>query len=160
MPKIGITGHTNLAAESTRLILAALQKSLATYDSRQLVGITCLARGADQLFAHALLDQGGALEVVLPSADYRQRKVGADNLVEFDELINQAARVHTMPYEYADQHAYMAASEWLLDNVQELIAVWDGEPSASFGGTADVVEAARKRGIPMTICWPSGAERT
>ena len=38
-------------------------------------------------------------------------------------------------------------------------AVWDGEPARAYGGTADVVAEARKRGIPVTIIWPEGASR-
>jgi hypothetical protein len=36
-----------------------------------LVGISCLADGADQLFARAVVDMGGALEVVIPAERYR-----------------------------------------------------------------------------------------
>jgi hypothetical protein len=60
--------------------------------------VTCLARGADQIFADIVLELGGAIEVVLPAADYRQRKVKSDNVSEFDRLIARAARVHTMPF--------------------------------------------------------------
>lgn len=31
-------------------------------------GVTCLARGADQIFARVVLDLGGTVEVVLPAA--------------------------------------------------------------------------------------------
>ncbi|UJW36868.1 hypothetical protein L3Q67_02325 [Saccharothrix sp. AJ9571] len=40
-----------------------------------------------------------------------------------------------------------------------VLAVWDGGPSSGHGGTADVVDAARERGLPVTIVWPDGAER-
>jgi len=53
----------------------------------------------------------------------------------------------------------MAASEHVLSNVDVLIAVWDGEPSGGYGGTADVVTAARARSIPVTVIRPEGAAR-
>lgn len=40
-----------------------------------------------------------------------------------------------------------------------LIAVWDGQPAAGFGGTADVVAYARNHDIVVTVVWPDGAER-
>jgi hypothetical protein len=35
----------------------------------------------------------------------------------------------------------------------------DGEPARGYGGTADVVEAAEQRGVPVTVIWPDGASR-
>ena len=53
----------------------------------------------------------------------------------------------------------MAASEALLDDVEHVVAVWDGQPSDGHGGTGDVVAAARARGLPVTAVWPEGAAR-
>ncbi|GAU68072.1 hypothetical protein SSP35_06_01570 [Streptomyces sp. NBRC 110611] len=41
----------------------------------ELVGVTCLARGSDTLFAEAVVEAGGRLVVILPSRDYREAKV-------------------------------------------------------------------------------------
>ncbi|MGB3444225.1 MAG: hypothetical protein WBA97_36260 [Actinophytocola sp.] len=121
--------------------------------------MTCLARGADQIFARVVLEYGGAVEVVLPAADYRDRKVKPDNAQDFDELIGKADDVHIMPFAESNRDAYMAASEHVLSTINALVAVWDGGPSGGYGGTADVVDAARKRGLPVTVIWPDGAER-
>lgn len=159
MPRIGITGHSNLSAASTSLVREALTVELTQCVGDWLVGVSCLARGADQVFARAVLDCGGDLEVVLPAQDYRERKVKPDNLAEFDELIGKATGVHTMPFAELNREAYMAASEYVLDNVDRMIAVWDGQPSGGHGGTADVVKAARERGLSVTVVWPEGATR-
>jgi hypothetical protein len=53
----------------------------------------------------------------------------------------------------------MAASELMLADVDELFAVWDGEPARGYGGTADVVAYARQLGTPVRIIWPRGARR-
>jgi hypothetical protein len=42
----------------------------------------------------------------------------------------------------------MAASKLMVDEADELYAVWDGKPARAYGGTADVVAYARERGIP------------
>ncbi|MBB5156370.1 hypothetical protein [Saccharopolyspora phatthalungensis] len=121
--------------------------------------MSCIARGADQIFARALLDVGGSLEVILPAADYRKRKVKPDNVAEFDELIGAASKVHTMPFEESSRDAYMSASEHILGSVDAMLAVWDGQPSAGYSGTGDVVQVARERGIQVTVVWPDGADR-
>lgn len=155
MPRIGITGHTNLTPPTVPLVAAAVRSALAT--QVPLSGVSCLAKGADQIFANAVLDLGGTLNVVLPAADYRERQ--ADDVLEFDALLDRAATVHTMPFPRSGPAAYMAASEHMLARVDALLAIWDGFPSTGYGGTADVVHAARHRGLPVTVLWPKGAMR-
>lgn len=159
MTRIGITGHSNLTADAVPLIAEGIREVLAEHTGGDLVGVTCLAKGADQVFARVVLELGGAVEVVLPSADYRRRKVRPDNVDEFDELISGASAVRTMPFEEAGRDAYMAASDDVLDTVEMMVAVWDGGPSGGHGGTADVVDAARERGLQVAVIWPDGAER-
>lgn len=158
MPRIGITGHLNLSAASVPLVRAALAAELSQYRGG-LVGVTCLARGADQLFARAVLDAGGSFEVVLPAADYREHEVRANTAAQFDELLGKASKVHMMPFEQATDDAFMGAGEHVLGIVDAMFAVWDGKPSAGLGGTGDVVRAARERGIPVTVVWPDGTSR-
>jgi hypothetical protein len=156
--RIGITGHSNLSPETVALVAEALRKVLDQV-AGPVVGVSCLARGADQVFARAVLDADGEVEVVLPANDYRDRKVKPDNVTEFDELIDKASRVITMPFEQSNRDAYMAASERVLATVDALVAVWDGQPSDGRGGTGDVVTVARERGLPVTVVWPDGAHR-
>jgi hypothetical protein len=124
-----------------------------------IVGVTCLARGADQVFARVVLEIGGEIEVVLPAADYQERKVKPDNRAEFETLIGKADQVRVLPFETSNRDAYMAASETVLSDIDALVAVWDGQQSDGHGGTGDVVGAARQRGIPVTVVWPDGAAR-
>jgi hypothetical protein len=42
---------------------------------------------------------------------------------------------------------------------EQLWAVWDGQPARGYGGTADVVSAARAIGLPVQVIWPPGAHR-
>jgi hypothetical protein len=159
MPRIGITGHANLPEATAELVYRALYDALAAHPSEDLHGVTCLADGADQLFARAVLDTGGTFEVILPAPDYRDRKVKPHNLTAFDELLAAAAQVTTMPFEASGREAYMAASQELLRRSERVFAVWDGGPSGGFGGTADVVAAARDAGLPVEVFWPEGALR-
>jgi hypothetical protein len=157
VPRIGITGHANLTADSEQLVAAGIRSALENHPG-ELIGVTCLARGADQVFARIVLELGGSVEVVLPAEDYRGNTVEPGNLADFDELLGKAARVHTMDFTKSGSAAYMAASEYVLDHVDAVVAVWDGLPGRN-GGTADVVVAARARALPVTVVWPPGARR-
>ena len=53
----------------------------------------------------------------------------------------------------------MDASLDMFNRADRLVAVWDGEPARGYGGTADIVEAARDRELPITVIWPEGARR-
>ncbi|RKR86942.1 hypothetical protein BDK92_1214 [Micromonospora pisi] len=159
MPRIGVTGHVILAHGTAELVSASLAEHLRPYAGPGLRGITCLANGADQLFARQILALDGTYEAVIPAADYRQHAVERENLADFDELLDLAAKVDYMPYPRSGRQAYMAASEELLDRCEMLVAVWDGRPSVDIGDTADVVRAARERGLPVTVLWPAGARR-
>ncbi|MGW5259724.1 hypothetical protein ACWEQG_02035 [Microbispora sp. NPDC004025] len=158
MVRIGVTGHMNLTAATAVLISEAIRAHLRAADG-DIVGVSCIARGADSLFAEAVLEAGGTLEVVLPSQDYREAKVKPDHADLFDRLLGKATRVRTMPFDHASREAYVAANEAMLGSVDELVAVWDGAPAAGQGGTADVVAEARERGVPVTVIWPEGAAR-
>ena len=157
--RIAITGHRGLPAETERLIDRAIRQQLAAYAGRELAGVSNLADGADQLFAQAVLDAGGQLDVVVPAARYK------DGLPEsahatYDALLSQASSVHRLDRIESDEDAHMEASRAMLDRAEHLFAVWDGKPARGYGGTADVVAEARDRGIPVTVIWPEGASRS
>ncbi|POM26158.1 hypothetical protein BTM25_05470 [Actinomadura rubteroloni] len=155
--RIGVSGHTNITPATAGLVSRALRDLLAGQDD--VTGVTCLARGADQVFAQVVLDVGGRVEVVLPARDYRAAKVGPDNAVVFDALLGRASVVRYAPFETSGDAAYMAASEMLVGSVERLVAVWDGRPAGGHGGTADVVAHARAAGLPVDVVWPDGAAR-
>ncbi|GLW89477.1 hypothetical protein [Actinokineospora globicatena] len=157
--RIGITGHSDLTTTTVPLVVRGIREALLAHSGDDLVGVTCLARGADQVFARVVLEAGGTIEVVLPAPDYRDRKVKPDNVAAFDNLLARASSVHTMSFPESTPDAYMAAGEHVLASVDAVVAVWDGGPSGGHGGTADVVEAAAVRGLPVTIVWPEGAAR-
>ncbi|MFC3997430.1 hypothetical protein ACFOVU_15975 [Nocardiopsis sediminis] len=159
MTRIGITGHSNLTPDSVPLVRKALEVAISPYLDGDLVGVSCLARGADQVFAEVVLDAGGLLEVVLPSVDYREAKVKPWNLEQFDNLLMRSALVRYMPHRTAGRAAYEDANAAVLGGIDRLFAVWDGEPSGGKGGTGDAVEYARGKGVPVNVIWPEGARR-
>ncbi|MFD0741974.1 hypothetical protein ACFQ1L_08855 [Phytohabitans flavus] len=142
--------------ETTELVYGAVVAALRPYAGSKLHGITCLCDGADQIFARAVVDSEGALQVVLPAADYRDNIIDRD---DFDHFLSKAIQVATMPFRYSNRQAFRAASEELLRRSDVLFAVWDGEPSRQLGDTADVVAVARDLGVPVVVVWPAGAQR-
>ncbi|WP_024803430.1 hypothetical protein [Nocardia sp. BMG51109] len=157
MTRIGITGHTGLTAATTRLVQDALAGRLHVCGSG-LVGMSCLAPGADQVFADTVLTLGGRLEVILPANRYRDNAIAAAQRPAFDTLLHRAATVRVMPYAEPSPAAYRAANAALLADVDRLFAVWDGSDGEP-GGTSDAVAAALRRGVPVDIVWPEGARR-
>lgn len=160
MPRIAITGHMNLTADSVSLIYKAITDALTHYAADELTGISCIARGADSIFAQAVLDLGGKLEVLLPATGYRQQKVKPDHAPQFDELTRRATTVRVMPFGKANREAYETTNEALVSTCDTLFAVWDGQSGVDKGSTASVVEYARSRGVPVKIIWPEGASRS
>ena len=156
---IGVSGHRRLTPETADMVTRAVRESLRRHaGGGPLVGISCLAEGADQLFAEAVLAEGGDLDVVVPAAGYRERMTEAARR-GFDRLVARAWRVTRLPYPESKGPAYMAASLVLVERSDLLLAVWDGARSASFSGTGDVVDYARHLGVPVEVIWPEGAQR-
>ena len=146
-----------MPAGTVRLISGALQAALEE-QAAVVTGLSCLADGADQIFARAVLDAGGQIEAVVPALRYREGLPG-DALAEYDALIARAVAVHPLPFRESTSEAHMAASEFMVGLADELWAVWDGEPARAYGVTADVVAYAREKGIPVRVIWPEGAQR-
>lgn len=160
MTTFAVTGHMDLTDATVPLVQESLRVLLSEHQDGPLVGVSCIAKGSDSLFAEAVLDAGGSLVVVIPSKDYRERKVKPDHAVTFDRLTEAAAEVLVLPHDTADRAAYEEANQVLLERADRLVAVWNGEPpSGKGGGTADVVAQAHEAGLPVDVVWPEGAAR-
>jgi len=146
-----------LPPDTTRLVDEAVRAALAG-QAADVIGLSLLADGADQIVASALLDLGGHIEAVIPAARYREG-LPPGAWPEYDWLLAQAVKVHRLDFTDSTSGAHMAASEFMLRQAGELWAVWDGEPARGYGGTADVVACARDSGIPVRVIWPAGARR-
>ncbi|MFD4559598.1 hypothetical protein ACFWP5_35650 [Streptomyces sp. NPDC058469] len=166
--RVGITGHRGLSGEVERKVRALVEEAVTSYSTGTgagigtgnagLVGVSCIADGPDTWFAQAVLDHGGQLEVVLPAQQYRAALPARDHPT-YDDLLHRAAQVHRTGLDVSGPDAYMAAGELLVDQVDELLAVWDGRPARGHGGTADVVTYARQHDVPVKVLWPEGATR-
>jgi hypothetical protein len=157
MYRIAISGHRGLPAPTARLVDQALRAALAER-APDVNGLSCMADGADLIFARAVTDLGGTLEAFIPAAEYRD-KIPEDSHPEYDRLLAQAAAVHRLPFTTSTPESQMAASKLMVDKADEVYAVWDGKPARSYAGTGDVIAYAREHDVPVHVIWPDGAQR-
>lgn len=155
--------------------LACLRTSAGALDKLCLTVVSPLAEGADRLVARRVLEEPRArLEALLPLPieDYQRDFATAASRREFLDLLQRALLVEVLGQDRADgRHgtngagapakppmlppgpkrdaAYRAVGEAVLARCDVLIAIWDGQPARGLGGTAEIVEAARRRGHPL-----------
>ena len=143
--RIGITGHQRLEdPASWAWVQHQVDQFLGTVMA-PLVGISSLAAGADQLFAGLVLRHGGALEVVIPFANYERTLAEDRDRSEFARLFRLATRTETLEGHLTDQDAYVAAGNRVVDLSEMMVAVWDHKPPAGPGGTADAIKYCLQR---------------
>ena len=159
MTRVGVTGHRGLPHDTKQLIDHALRNVLEDSNDGHLVGISCLADGADQLLARAVLDLGGQLEVVVPAKQYRDNLDLPGEPETYDKLFAMASHVVRLPFDESTEDSHLTAGHHIVDTSHLLIAVWDGQPARGRGGTADIVTHARELGVPVRVIWPQGAKR-
>jgi len=143
--KVGITGHQQFDDLSVLpWIEETIREKLGSCS--ELCGLSSLAKGADQLFAGVLLELGGRLEAVLPFGDYEATFEKPEDLARFRELLARCSAVTTLEFAGSNEQSYFVAGQYVADNSQLLIAVWNGRPAAGLGGTGDIVSYARRVG--------------
>src|SRR5262249_11898774 len=117
-------------------------------ESKITEGYTCLARGADQIYAHILSRKSLRLVAVIPCTDY-ESTFGKDDLVRYHAFLRRAHRTIMLPATGPSEAAFYEAGRFVVDSVDIMIAAWNGEPARGLGGTADVVAYAKSRRKPL-----------
>ena len=155
--KIGFSGHQNAPEHAMRFLRGAVHELVtAEPDS---IGITSLAAGADQTFAQVVLDSGGQLHAVLPCEGYDRTFSTTTDLCLYTSLLERSSTVTNLPFPEAKEEAFLAAGIVVCERCDILLALWDGEPAAGLGGTADIVSYADAIGRNTKIIWPPGLSR-
>jgi hypothetical protein len=112
-----------------------------------------LASGADQVFGELVLSLGGELRVIVPSGNYASTFESDRARIRYEQLLAAAASVEWLQFDRPSEEAFLAAGMSVARNSEEVIAIWDGEPAAGIGGTADIVLFARSIGVPVVVIW-------
>lgn len=154
-----MTGHRSLVAttEVVQAIDEALSRISGAFPGTPLTIVSPLAEGADRLVVARAFARGHRRLIVplpLPAADYLRSFTSPDSERAFLALLEQADEVIELPPAATDVEAYHAAGRWILDHVDALVAVWDGQPPQGAGGTGGIVEEARARGLPVAWVHP------
>jgi hypothetical protein len=157
--KIGATGHQLIPSQALEFVTQGINRLLDDVKG-DLVGVSSLAAGADQLFASGVVGRGCRLEIILPCQGYEKTFTRPEDLKNFHSLLERAATVETLSFAAPSEEAYLAAGCKVVDLSEMVLAVWDGQPAKGKGGTADIVEYARRRGVPIEIVWPAGTVRS
>jgi len=154
---IGIVGHRDVT--DTTELRAAIRKVLRTIQKRcgrgtRMVLFTQLAEGADRLVAEIGCGKRfkASLCCVLPLEldDYVQDFPASRG--KFGSFLRKADHIiYPVSPDASRPDAYMVAGKRVVDECTAIIAIWDHEPALGYGGTADVVEYARRKGKPTAI---------
>ena len=117
----------------------------------QLRVLSPLAEGADRLVAQAALSLGWALEVPMPFAQADYEADFPATVDAFRALLARAThRLELDGSHGADEaRSYEAVGQYVVENADLLIAVWDGHPARGRGGTGDIVRFAARAGVPV-----------
>ncbi|HXI22241.1 MAG TPA: hypothetical protein VNG71_00095 [Pyrinomonadaceae bacterium] len=156
--RLGISGHQDISREVAAYVRPILIR-LVNEQKDNVVGVSSLAAGADQLFATVILEHGGSVHSIIPSHGYERTFKDPESLDQFKSLLARAQKIETLDYPEPSEEAFLDAGRHVVDNSDLLIAVWDGQPAAGKGGTADIVDYARRRGVEMIVVWPPGVSR-
>jgi len=154
---LGITGHQNLGNSSDIVWI----RDILCKEIKNLVitrGYSCLAKGADQLFAEIILENNIDLVVLIPSQHYEETFKDSIDMSSFRRLKNKATTIIQLNNKEPNSFAFFDASKILVDNCEVLLAVWNGKPAEGFGGTADVVYYARLLKKPIIQVNPISKE--
>ncbi|MDH3642214.1 MAG: DUF4231 domain-containing protein [Gammaproteobacteria bacterium] len=153
---VGVTGHRDLLDAEMPLIKERVRgfftALMADFPGLPILVITPLAEGADRLVAEVASELELSLIILLPMPRELYEKDFADESIsEFDAMArlgeivelplvagNSVAAVsapgHARDLQYARLGVYVAAHSHIL------LALWDGQPAESAGGTAHVVQ--------------------
>lgn len=122
---------------------------------RPILGVSCLAKGADQLFSAILIQHGIDLKVVVPCRQYEKAFDDPVALSDYLFFVEHASSVETLDFELPCASAFLAAGKSVVNQVDLMIALWDGRPATGLGGTADIVAYAREVQKKVLVVWPS-----
>lgn len=151
--RIAVTGHRNLSDPTTVEFVLQTFRDILTRARREhpagVVALSGIADGADTLFAQVALSLDLPLEAVIASHGFSRDLPPSPMHESYQYLLDRCRMIHQMLVQDYSDEAYMIVGQWLVDNSDLVVAVWDGQPAAGKGGTGDVVVYAQRVGRPV-----------
>ena len=148
--RVGITGHQRLeSAAAWEWVQEEMEAVIQERAKGTIDAYSSLAIGADQKFALVAIERGASLHVIVPCSGYERTFATHEDLKQYRELLSKASTVERLDYPQPSEEAFMAAGKRIIDTVDLLVAVWNGEEADGTGGTDDAVGYAMEHGIPV-----------
>ena len=140
----GITGHQNLGDRET---ISWVKDSLTQEIQQQNIttGLTCLAIGADQLFAQILDSFQIPNIAIVPCEKYDETFSKDSDRENYYQYLASAKEAIKLDFPFPSEQAYYAAGKYVVDHSDVLFAVWNGKAAKGLGGTGDIVEFAKMK---------------
>ena len=139
--KVGITGHQNLIDTAT---IDWLTKEVENEIKKMKIeeAYSCLAIGADQLFAKIILAHKISLIAIIPCREYEQT-FNSDDIEIYKSFINHATNKIQLAFDSPSEEAFYEAGKTVIKNSDVIFAFWNNLPAKGLGGTADIVSYAK-----------------
>ena len=139
--KTGLTGHQNIGSKSDiDWVRIQLEKQIELYNVTE--GFSCLAVGADQLYAEILNEKKIALTAIIPSEEYKKTFNNNNQLLNYERLLSTAKKTVKLDYSSPTEEAFHAAGKEVVKRSDMIFAIWNGKKAKGLGGTADIVDFA------------------
>lgn len=136
--KVGFTGHQNIGPKaSIDWVCETLSEQVDKY--RVTYGFTCLAAGADQIFAEVLRKKKIPFSTLIPCDDYETTFDNPSELSNYYRLLSFAVEKIQVGSGPPREVAYYQAGKEIVRRAEIIFAVWDGEKARGLGGTGDIV---------------------
>ena len=151
--KLAFTGHrpNKLGGYSETVFtrLVALASATLRFYQPELV-YTGMALGWDQAVAQACIETGIPFIACVPFSG-QEGKWPDDSQRRFRDLIAKAQEVVVVSEGGYSAAKMQVRNEYMVDHADQLLALWDG----TSGGTANCVEYAKGKGLPIRNVWGS-----
>lgn len=141
--RVGITGHQARKGIDWSWVERSLRAELASI-RRVSEAWSSLAAGSDQVFAQAAFELSIPVTAVIPLPGYEKFFEG-DTLAAYRQLLRRC-KVVNLDWKGDEERAFYEAGKYIVQHVNILMAVWDGEEAEGLGGTADIVSVAHNSG--------------
>lgn len=156
--KIAITGHRpnklgNDYDLTSPLIQNIKRKIITILDERDheyLTLITGMALGIDTLFAQIAIESNLPFIAAIPCKNQEKKWPEKSQKIFRDIVLNDLCTFHLVTKEEYSPFCMQKRNEWMVNNCDLLIAVWDG----SSGGTANCVNYAVSKVKPIIYINP------
>jgi hypothetical protein len=154
--KFAAIGHRFISIDDhlTAAIQSVLGQILQEHKDTDIQLFCALAEGSDQLVAKIALSSKMIKLIVplpLPEEKYLQGFASDHGRTSYHEIIGNAEKVIILTSPKDDETAYEHLGNYMLENCDVLIALWNGENSLKKGGTGELATKALQLG--KVIYW-------